>query len=195
MGLRWAAAQTCLGLHPKPQQGTSFPAPSLNCAGKSSGKSENHLFILFILFQHSFNMRFSRLFAHLNALSSGERLIAHQGNKLADLRPQRILHIPIWSLRLRRDNNTESNPFVPFYVRDHSAWLLNWQVISSPRTTQLALYKFSPEAARREITQRFVFPSMNRATASSFCAVLSRPVIKAGQYAASSLHIYPSPRG
>ena len=32
MGLRWAAAQTCLGLHPKPQQGTSFPAPSLRFA-------------------------------------------------------------------------------------------------------------------------------------------------------------------
>ena len=33
MGLRWAAAQTCLGLHPKPQQGTSFPAPFLRFAG------------------------------------------------------------------------------------------------------------------------------------------------------------------
>ena len=33
MGLRWAAAETCLGLHPKPQQGTSFPAPFLRCAG------------------------------------------------------------------------------------------------------------------------------------------------------------------
>ena len=33
MGLRWAAAQTRLGLHPKPQQETSFPAPSLRCAG------------------------------------------------------------------------------------------------------------------------------------------------------------------
>ena len=32
MGLRWAAAQTRLGLHPKPQQGTSFPTPSLRFA-------------------------------------------------------------------------------------------------------------------------------------------------------------------
>ena len=32
MGLRWAAAQTRLGLHPKPRQGTSFPAPSLRFA-------------------------------------------------------------------------------------------------------------------------------------------------------------------
>ena len=32
MGLRWAAAQARLGLHPKPQQGTSFPAPFLRFA-------------------------------------------------------------------------------------------------------------------------------------------------------------------
>ena len=37
MGLRWAAAQTRLGLHPKPRQGTSFPAPSLRFAGLNSG--------------------------------------------------------------------------------------------------------------------------------------------------------------
>ena len=37
MGLRWAAAQTRLGLHPKPQQGTSFPAPFLRCAGLNLG--------------------------------------------------------------------------------------------------------------------------------------------------------------
>ena len=94
MGLRWAAAQTRLGLHPKPQQGTSFPAPFLRFVGKSSRKSENRLFILFILFQHSFNMCFSRLLRILNAAQL-RRLIAHQGNKLADLQPQRILHIPI----------------------------------------------------------------------------------------------------
>ena len=41
MGLRWAAAQTCLGLHPKPQQGTSFPAPFLRCAGKRKTKPLN----------------------------------------------------------------------------------------------------------------------------------------------------------
>ena len=87
MGLRWAAIS-------KPQQGTSFPAPFLRYAGKSSRKSENRLFILFILFQHSFNMRFSRLLRILNAAQL-RRLIAHQGNKLADLQPQRILHIPI----------------------------------------------------------------------------------------------------
>ena len=83
-----------VGLLPKPRQGTSFPAPSLRCAGKSSRKSENRLFILFILFQHSFNMRFSRLLRILNTAQL-RRLIAHQGNKLADLQPQRILHIPI----------------------------------------------------------------------------------------------------
>ena len=83
-----------VGLPPKPRQGTSFPAPSLRCAGKSSRKSENRLFILFILFQHSFNMCFSRLLRILNAAQL-RRLIAHQGNKLADLQPQRILHIPI----------------------------------------------------------------------------------------------------
>ena len=83
-----------VGLPPKPRQGTSFPASSLRCAGKSSRKSENRLFILFILFQHSFNMRFSRLLCILNAAQL-RRLIAHQGNKLADLQPQRILHIPI----------------------------------------------------------------------------------------------------
>ena len=88
--LKWG----CVGLLPKPQQGTSFPAPFLRCAGKSSRKSENRLFILFILFQHSFNMRFSRLLRILNAAQL-RRLIAHQGNKLADLQPQRILHIPI----------------------------------------------------------------------------------------------------
>ena len=37
MGLRWVAAQTRLGLHPKPQQGTSFPAPSLRCAELNLG--------------------------------------------------------------------------------------------------------------------------------------------------------------
>ena len=37
MGLRWAAAQTRVGLHPKPQQGASFPAPSLRCAGLNLG--------------------------------------------------------------------------------------------------------------------------------------------------------------
>ena len=83
-----------IGLPPKPRQGTPFPAPSLRCAGKSSRKSENRLFILFILFQHSFNMCFSRLLRILNAAQL-RRLIAHQGNKLADLQPQRILHIPI----------------------------------------------------------------------------------------------------
>ena len=88
--LKWG----CVGLPPKPRQGTSVPAPSLRCAGKSSRKSENRLFILFILFQHSFNMRFSRLLRILNAAQL-RRLIAHQGNKLADLQPQRILHIPI----------------------------------------------------------------------------------------------------
>ncbi|MBS5679170.1 MAG: hypothetical protein KHW91_05560 [Clostridiales bacterium] len=36
MGLRWAAAQTRLGRCPKPRQGTSFPAPSLRCAGLNS---------------------------------------------------------------------------------------------------------------------------------------------------------------
>ena len=37
MGLRWAAAQTRLGLRSKPQQGTSFPAPFLRCAGLNQG--------------------------------------------------------------------------------------------------------------------------------------------------------------
>ena len=83
-----------VGLPSKPRQGTSFPAPPLRCAGKSSGKSENRLFILFILLQHSFNMCFSRLLRVLNTTQL-RRLIAHQGNKLADLQPQRILHIPI----------------------------------------------------------------------------------------------------
>ena len=41
MGLRWAAAQTRLGLHPKPQQGTSFPAPFLCCAVKRKTKPLN----------------------------------------------------------------------------------------------------------------------------------------------------------
>ena len=36
-GLCWAAAQTCLGLRPKPQQETSFPAPSLRCAELNLG--------------------------------------------------------------------------------------------------------------------------------------------------------------
>ena len=36
-GLRWAAAQTRLGRCPKPQQGTSFPAPFLRFAGLNSG--------------------------------------------------------------------------------------------------------------------------------------------------------------
>ena len=35
MELLWAAAQTRLGRCPKPQQGTSFPAPFLRCAGLS----------------------------------------------------------------------------------------------------------------------------------------------------------------
>ena len=98
MGLRWAAAQTCLGLHPKLQQGTSFPAPFLRCAVKSGKESENRLFILFILFQHGFNMCFSRLLRVLNTTQL-RRLITHQGNKLADLQAQRILHIPIRPLR------------------------------------------------------------------------------------------------
>ena len=33
MGSRRAAAQPCLGLCPKPQQGTPFPTPSLRCTG------------------------------------------------------------------------------------------------------------------------------------------------------------------
>ena len=37
MGLRWAAAQTSLGFHPKPRQGTSFPAPFRRCAGLNLG--------------------------------------------------------------------------------------------------------------------------------------------------------------
>ena len=68
-----------------------------------------------------------------------------------------------------------------------SAWLCTaGDQSSSPKTTQLARCRFRPAAARSDRQHKFVRPAMKRSTERSFMAGVSRPVMKAGEYALSS---------